>query len=130
MEQLSVSDAIRYVLVGFVGFFCYAFLFPAETAKLIKDIGAIPLTGCAMAGGAVFFFLYDALLLPRIHCVKDLIGSPEGNYRVRLKQRFPEYKLTCDEAEYAYVVLLRNKVGWKQVPDLAVLTSHHLLQHL
>jgi hypothetical protein len=128
VEQLSVSDAIRYVLVGFVAFFCYAFLFPDETSKLIDDIGALPLTGCATAGGAVFFFLYDALLLPGIHCFKDLIGSPEGNYRVRLKQRFPGYRLSCFEAEYVYVSLLRHNLKWQEVPDLAVLTSGiHLL---
>ena len=117
MEQQSVSDAIRYVLIGFVGFFCYAFLFPDEAKKLSTDLGGIPLTGSAMAGGAVFYFLYDALVLPCIHWIKDTVGTPESNYRVRLRHKFPEYELTSGEAEDVYVSLLRNRVAWKDVPE-------------
>ncbi|MBA3036046.1 MAG: hypothetical protein FP814_06085 [Desulfobacterium sp.] len=123
MEQTSVSDAIRFILIGFVGFFYFSFLFPETSAKVIKDIGAIPLTGCALSGGAAFFFLYDALVLPIIHRLKDLSCGPEESYRIRLKRMFPEYRLTSLEAEYLYVSVLRNKFGWKDVPDLVVYTS-------
>ena len=45
-----------------------------------------------------------------------------------LQRSFPEYRLTSSEAEYTYVSVLRNKFGWKDVPDLANLTSGiHLL---
>ena len=63
-----------------------------------------------------------------IHWFKDTIGGPEETYRVRIKDKFPQYNLTSGEAEGVYVDLLRNRVAWKDVPDLAVLTSGiHLL---
>lgn len=131
MENFTVSDAIRYLLIGFLGFFGYAYVCPDDAKKLATAFGGIPLSGCALAGGAIFFFIYEALVLRYIiHPLKDRIGaaSPVSNYRVLLKQKFPEYRLTSLEAEDFYVAVLRNKLGWKDVPDLGVLTSGiHLL---
>ena len=128
MPSLSWSDAIRYLLVGIVAFLCYAYVDPVAATKLAYGTGKILLTGAALAFGSLFFYVYDALVLPLIHIFKDVIGNSDVTYRVRLRKKFPDFSLSCSDAEFVYVALLRGKVGWKEVPGLDILTSGiHLL---
>ncbi|MBI1818657.1 MAG: hypothetical protein HYR72_27045 [Deltaproteobacteria bacterium] len=97
MPQLSVSDAVRYLLVG-TQFLLFCLLFDQDgTVKLTTQLTPPVLLVLLWGIGTAWFFVYRSLLHNTvITWAKDRVGS---NYRTFLIANYPGLVTQATEAE-------------------------------
>jgi len=97
MPKLSLSEALRYLFAGFVGFF-YMFIYDAAMAeRLLNRFGALGLTLSLLVASALLYFVYRPLIYDLIIIrLQDAIRFRSENSRTYLKQR---YVLSTSEAQ-------------------------------
>ena len=69
MPTLSFAEALRYLLVGFVGFLGLLVANPQLAEDLLERVGALGIAAAALAAGALAYVLYrpliyDSLIVP------------------------------------------------------------------
>ena len=125
MPNITIAEAFRYLLSGFIGFL-YLFICDPEWGKIVFDtLGNIGLVGTALAVGTLLYVCYRSLLYNKwVILFQDVIPG-KGTYRSYLRQRYGKYNLSRSDAVQLYIVIRDTELCKKNKSALIPAANVH-----
>jgi len=87
--HITFSDALRFLFIGLLPFFLLYVCEKNFVVSLLKDIGIIGISLCALLIGSIFYFVYKGTFyLYFVMRLQDAFRRSSDNYRTYLKKQY------------------------------------------
>lgn len=110
MQNLNLSDSLRYLTIGYVSIGLLYICDKAKTLELLENLGVIEISIFAFAFGSIIYLIYKPIIYHYfVMPFQDFTRKNSDNFRTSLKKR---YNMNTREA-MIFWFFLRSKVKYQ-----------------